>query len=380
MLWTLAFAICLLGCSRLHQKSIAIDREPMIRVLLTHASGKIPPLISVNGPYQIVSADKKILAQGNQLVAVRFYARDSMVWMGEQGVARELWVLPLTDSRVEVNRVPYYGNLQCITSEPNQLQVINTLPLENYVSCVLGGEMPLSWAPAALQAQAIVSRTYALYEKAQKAERPFDVYDSVLSQVYPGIPGETPLARALVRDTTGMVLLYNNALFKTFFHSTCGGHTARITDVFAYPDITPLGGRECPFCRAGKYFEWEYHADFGELQQMARNLRLPSCNGIAAGKQDGNGRLITIDVYYAALQKKSVEATAIRKALGEERLRSTCFTMEESGNGMLFRGRGWGHGIGMCQTGAGQMAAENFTPIQIVEFYYPGAKVYRLWK
>jgi stage II sporulation protein D len=199
--------------------------------------------------------------------------------------------------------------------------------------------------------------------------------------VYGGIPKETPYARAIVRSTNGIVLLYQNTLFKTFFHSTCGGHTASVSQVFPYPDITPLSGRFCPFCQGSKYFDWEFEADLATLNLMVKDFKLTEpFMGFAPGQRDQGGRFVTLELYYGQNQKKAISAVDIRKYFKEAKLRSTFFAMKATPNGILFQGHGWGHGVGMCQVGAAAMGEKGFSASEILQFYYPGANIYCLWK
>lgn len=364
-------------------RPLLVSGEPVIKVLLTHASGKNPALVATTGAYQICDGQNQILYKGERLSPQKLQIQGGIVCAGPYRATDKLWIKTVGDSFLEVNRVRYYGDIFCVIQNSKELQVVNVLPMEKYVGCVLGAEMPLSWPQAALQTQAIIARSYALYEKCSRKERDFDVYDTVLSQVYPGIPGETPYARAIVRSTTGDVLLYQNGLFKAFFHSTCGGHTANALDAFTtpMPDITPLMGRPCPFCEGSKYFNWQFHADIADLEMLLNQFKLPPpLIGLAPGKKDKGGRILNLEIHHGDQQKKSISASQLRKALGEEKLRSTLFEMKAAADGIVFEGRGWGHGVGLCQVGAAGMAERGFSAVQILEFYYPGTNLYQLWK
>ena len=366
-------------------KSMVITSEPLVRVLLSHASDDRPAVLATTGTYKILDTAHRPVAQGDRLAPSRVTATAEKITLGDrQFSGGSLWLCPTGDSKVVVNSITYYGNLHLLvngTGKANGVNVVNMVPMENYIACVLSGEMPLSWPDEALQAQAIIARSYALYEKIRNSERNFDVYDTVQSQVYPGIAVVNAHVNAIVTATTGIVLFYRDQPFKTFFHSTCGGYTANAAQVFGHTDITPLSGRPCPFCKESKYCDWQYEADVGTLNLLVQDLKLiPPFVGLAIAQKDKYGRVLTIEVHFAGNRNKIVEAQQIRLLLGAEKLRSTLFEMEATPNSIIFHGKGWGHGVGLCQNGAAKMASEGFSALQIVEFYYPGAAAYRLWK
>lgn len=364
--------------------------EPSMRVLLSH--GKTPPEISTGGAYHLITGGR-IVQKGKALSPAKLTGRGQEIFLGGHKCADdEMYLKTLDDGKVKVNQREYYGDLHCTVKKAGELQVVNVVPMEKYVTCVLGGEMPLDLAQeAALEAQAIIARTYALYEKMHHEERDFDVYDTVQSQVYRGLEMETPYARAIVKKTRGIVILYQNAVFKTFFHSTCGGHTASAAQVFDYPDITPLSGRPCPFCTTSKYYTWQYLADVSDLELMLSKLKLASpFHGLAVTVQDRAGRVLAMEVHYGKGKKIALKASDVRSALEANKLRSTLFGIKAVENGILFEGRGWGHGVGMCQIGAMEMAKPSltesgvtragFSAFDIIRFYYPASQIYRLWQ
>ena len=378
----LFFLFCLCGCRRKKPKIFSIKTEPLIRVLLVHASDKKSASIATTGSYEILDKDYNVISKGKKFFRARISARKGHIWIGLKKYAKkEIWLQTPSNSKIIVNKKTYYGDLRCFVGKSGKLQVVNILAMEPYIACVLGGEMPLNWHQNALRAQTIIARTYALYEKLHNKKENFDVYDTVRSQVYRGIIAESDdYAHAITKSTQGQVLLYKNALFKCFFHSTCGGHTTNAAPVFGYSDITPLSGRKCPFCQTGKYYNWQYHATHQELSDMMKKLKIPfALTGLSLGKKNKYGRLESIWVHYKK-GKKEIPASTIRSILGTSRLRSTFFVIGRSPNGVIFQGRGWGHGVGMCQVGAKEMGDRGFSCEDILRFYYPGADIYTLWK
>jgi stage II sporulation protein D len=134
---------------------------------------------------------------------------------------REVWIGPPDKASAGATLLlggkPFRGRVQ-VRLNGGQLQAINHVPLELYLMSVVGSEMPASWPQAALQAQAVAARTYALSRR--RPSEPFDLRATVVSQVYRGVDGETPSTRQAVASTSGQVLLYNNAPIEAVFHSS----------------------------------------------------------------------------------------------------------------------------------------------------------------
>jgi stage II sporulation protein D len=199
-----------------------------VRVLLAEGRAKVQ--ISSKKPFRVVDArgKKRRLAPGTLTLAPG----------APKGKLKRLR-LPL---RFEPGATPlrlgenaYRGSL-VVHVQNGKLTVVNRLPLDRYLRGVVPWEMPDHWHPEALKAQAVVARSYAL--ATLKPSKLFDVYDDVRSQVYGGIRAEEVSTNLAVGATAGRVLTWNGRIATTFYHSTSGGRTAAIADV--WPRATPL--------------------------------------------------------------------------------------------------------------------------------------------
>ena len=146
---------------------------------------------------------------------------------------RPLWVDPQpvdpNDALFSLGRRRFRGRLQ-VRPEGQGLQAINHIKVESYLPSVVGGEMPASWPQAALRAQAVAARTYALRQR--KPSAPFDLKATVASQVYKGIEAETPSTRQAVASTRSQVLMHGNGLINAVFHSSSGGNTENSGEIW----------------------------------------------------------------------------------------------------------------------------------------------------
>ena len=216
-----------------------------------------------------------------------------------------------------------------------------------------------SWPPTAHQAQAIVARTYAYWRMADRQDQRFDLHATVLDQNYLGMAKERPGFRTAVDRTRGMVLLYKMKLFRCYYHSTCGGHTEAVDN--AFPDSSKTRSAasiEAALRRAGTPV-----AGVAKVEVTARTA---------------SGRALEITVTSKTNRRVVRRASDFRLAVGPRTLPSTFIEILPTASGFAFRGRGWGHGVGLCQWGSRGMARKGCSATDILMHYYPGATLRRL--
>jgi stage II sporulation protein D len=263
-----------------------------------------------------------------------------------------------------------------IRGGPRGLEVIEVLPLEDYVAGVVAGELPPGFPAEAQRAQAVAARTYALVRKieAQARGRAWDVGAGVLSQVYAGAAPGVP-ARAAAEATAGEVLTWGNEPVEAYFHSACGGRTERGADALGR-DLVYLAPVECGFCDGAPRLRWSVPIAADALGRAA-GLGRPA-TGVRVAERTGTGRASRVEIL-AGTRRVSLDATDLRQRLGWSRLPSLAFAVRESGGSFVFEGRGAGHGAGLCQWGAAGMARAGRTHVEILLHYYPGTEIRRMY-
>jgi len=294
----------------------------------------------------------------------------------------------------------FRGKLELAADSTNGcFDAVNLVPLEPYLAGVVGAEMPKYWEPAALQAQAIAARTYCLYIKKRfGANRRWDVRRTEANQVYRGLAAESMQVWQAVNKTWGQVLVCKfpdgkEDLFPSYYSSTCGGHTDSAKNVFGQ-DFPPLAARPCPYCKKvakPAFFFWpmvkldkalvrdRLFARYPQLRELGDIVK------IVAVRQSDYGdfqRLTSVKLIGSTGKTSFLRAEDFRLCLDPtgSKLRSTIFKLEDAGRQWVFvEGRGYGHGVGMCQCGAEGMARQGWTAEEILQYYYPGSRLKQIY-
>ena len=283
----------------------------------------------------------------------------------------------------------YEGWLEVhVPTNESKWKLVNRLPLEKYLIGVLPGEMPVGDAPmASLAAQAVASRSYALFQiLVRPDDRRIHVKNDTRSQVYLG--GGVPHPRVLeaVESTRGEVLLLDGKVFESFFHSTCGGATRDVEDCFGGDAIAALVGVSCRTCTKSKYYRWNSRLSLASLAKALaptcrkHKIDLGTIQKIEPVEPGIGGHCSYVRVTHS---KGSFELDAdkfrrICRDLGAQ-FRSTSFIAERKGKDIVIYGRGWGHGVGLCQVGAMGLAEKGNGYSAILKHYYSGVEVNPLW-
>jgi len=321
----------------------------------------------------------------------------------------EIVVSPESPYVFRLNGQGYRGRLKlALDRDGRTFNAINLVPLEPYLAGVVGAEMHNYWEPQALQAQAIAARTYCLFIKNRfGVNRQYDVSRTQASQVYNGISAESTQVWNAVESTHGKVLVtkdpqresrwssgvLSRGVFPAYYSSVCGGHTADSEKIFG-DSFGPLKGVLCPYCkdvaRLGLFF-WpmaQMDRDAVTSQLTARYPKLKTLGPIKeiiATEKDDYGqfsRLTHIKLVGQTGKTDTLRAEDLRLALDPSgrKIRSTICHIVPWGNGWAFlAGRGWGHGVGMCQHGAQGMARLGRSAEEILEYYYPGAEIVSIY-
>lgn len=255
------------------------------------------------------------------------------------------------------------------------------LPLEDYVAHVLSVEASTDNQPESLKALAVTVRTYALKNLGRHKDQGYDFCRTTHCQRFEST-APAPAAINAAQQTTGLTLRDdNNAVADTYFSASCGGMTSNLETLWGAPAPKYLSGVRDDYCHAGANSHW---TDAIPPERMAAALRSDprtdvgeTIRELIVSRRDQTGRAELISI--TGRQKRVVSGWEFKlivgRVLGWNVLKSSRFTISRSGSAFVFQGTGFGHGLGLCQEGAHEMAQRGYNFRQILAKYFPGASV-----
>jgi SpoIID/LytB domain protein len=390
---------------------------PLVRIGLAEEQTSIA--VKAGGPYILRLPGEKPLFTGRAPEQLWAEMRNGKLFLLDQGrktlvIAAEPVVLEYQDpenttlvSGFTLEDRSYRGSIE-FRPEQAGITLINILNIEEYLYGVIPAEMPAYWPIEALKAQAIAARSYTLaclgdYNRDVPKAKGFDLYGSVLSAAYRGVSGEARATTAAVDATRGMYLTAGGKPLKAYYSANHGGYSEDSRSVWgmstfntAVPDkllnsrTSPLSLDELarwirerprsyasvPNLHSSQAYRWEKWVAAEEIR--SRNAADGNTIGeilqVISRGRGISGRINEVEIRgtQGTLQ---IKGDRIRSRLGG--LRSNLFTIRSKlgKNGrpeyFIFQGAGWGHGVGLDQSGAAGMAQAGFTAAQILQHYYP---------
>ncbi|HEX7714676.1 MAG TPA: SpoIID/LytB domain-containing protein [Bacillota bacterium] len=405
---------------------------PTIRIGLAEGISQL--FLKTSPEYTLTTMDLKTIAAGSENTVLQFKANpEGITVLNEAGTVLYQTAQPLilTYENPSATTIlfdmaygqgsfwagradrTYRGRIELIPMSQSAtaptITVVNQLNVEEYLYAVVPSEISSSWPRAAQEAQAIAARTYAFANLGGFAGRGFDLMATVASQVYNGVGAETPAARAAVDATRGQILTYNGKPIAAFFHGNSGGFTGSSADLWnldlsylrPQADLllpaTVAGGRMDPadlwnwllsrpltYSSQPKYsaassYRWSFWISRVQLERrLNQGDKLGQIRSLTISGRGDNGMVKQVLITGTGGSYR-LKGDKIRSAMGG--LRSNLFVVEAKlgKDGLpeyfIFSGAGWGHGIGMDQSGAAGMAAAGYSSTDILKHYYPGTQL-----
>jgi len=271
--------------------------------------------------------------------------------------------------------------------------IVRRVPLEEYVEAAILSEFaPASGDPGVvermLQVQAIVGRTYALAHLARHGQQGFDFCATTHCQLFQPARLQTsrwaPQAATAARRTARMVLWYGPGPARAVFHADCGGHTSNAVDVWGGAARPYLVARADDGAAGEVHAKWTFEASRSAVQRALntdpRTRVGARLDRIEILDRDGAGRAARVAL--GGAQARIVRGEALRevlaRAFGARAIKSTWFDVRPEPTGFVFEGRGFGHGVGLCQAGALARIRAGVKPTAILQRYFPGTKLVAL--
>jgi stage II sporulation protein D len=280
-------------------------------------------------------------------------------------------------------------------------QVVRDVPLEEYVAITALSEL----APAAgddqmLEVQAIISRTYAVAHIGRHNREGFDLCATTHCQLFE--PGRLQTSRwaaaaaEAVRQTAGVILTFQAAPVQAVYHADCGGRTSAASAVWGGGGRAYLLSRRDDGPAGNAHTSWQFRVTrdaLGNALQTSTSGSTPdlgvtgSLESVEVTERDEAGRAREVVARWQPLTKKQKDHSvclrgddfrnALTRAFGARAIRSTLFEIDHDAKAFTFTGRGFGHGVGLCQAGALARLRRGATPAEVLEYYYPGTTLDR---
>ncbi|MGM0368808.1 MAG: SpoIID/LytB domain-containing protein [Bacillota bacterium] len=277
---------------------------------------------------------------------------------------------PANNDLVNIDARDYKGKIKLFNTGQT-MNVINQVGFKDYLASVIGSEIDPEWPMEAIKAQAVVARTYALCNLNSYASQGYNLSNTIYSQAYKGDHVTTSKTYQAVEETAGEVLTYKGELISAVYHSNSGGKTAQGSTVWGgdTPYLQSVDSKDS----AAPHYQWQKEYTIDQLEEILalKKSKLEDIKAIKLESVGPSGRPSQV-VIEGANREISVDSSKFRFWLD---LRSTKFSVTKLEDGYLFEGNGWGHGVGMSQWGAYQMAIDGFEYREILDHYYQNTKL-----
>ncbi len=365
---SLLVVICCLVAFLSNGKNLRIglfEKDPVKSILVKYNIGR----------YGLLSESKQLgFFQGKRdKLSVKAYGDKVVVYLNNKKLGSYVWFRMNKQSKLNSlllfphNKEKRYRGDIVFYASKGELQVVNEVDLDEYVKGVVKGEVGYGYNKEYYKVQAVISRTYGLFLHKHK-EDGFDLCDHTHCQVYKGINYDKNIDQA-VNETAGEVIVDSTiGYLNTLFHSNCGGQTVT-TDYVWNKKLSNLESIKDTHCRKSSQANWRRTISKDRFVRYLSNKTNRTKEYVLGKKLD------FVQGYrkkYYKIGGKKIKLTKIRSYFG---LKSTFFSVHDIGEKIIITGRGYGHGVGLCQEGAIAMSKKNYSYKEIIKFYYTGINV-----
>jgi stage II sporulation protein D len=380
-------------------------RVPFVRVLLKDSEPKVT--LESRGSFAIecISAGKQSVYYSTRPVVVlteqgKLTVENDKQLLIQKGVD-EVNIIPRgKENRIRVDKKRYRGIVKCRPDGAN-VELINIVYVEDYLKGVVPAEIGprTEQEVEAVKAQAVAARTYTMSHLQQYEGEQFDMKSTIIDQVYDGFDSENKLVNDAIEATAGRVAVYQDQFINAYYHSTCGGMTDNIADVWERVDIAYLKAvADSGACSWSKYYSWsESYTEQqlrGRIEQYlsndrGRDMRVARITDVVIRDRTAGGRVLTLSVRTEdevyKFHKDRIRWVIGRTSNPDLILPSDRFDLDISRRAdgqiesVVFRGKGYGHGVGMCQCGAIGMARTGSSFEKILRHYYAGIDIRKFY-
>lgn len=346
--------------------------NPMIRVLLFKTSS--PVILQSLTPFTTEQGreGKKKLKR----IEVRSYSNQNIIY-NRKIIQKHLLLSnqgsTLVKKKEKSGFLRYWGEIE-IHPFTGGIYVINVLPIENYLEGVLNAEISTKWDMDVVKAQAIIARTFALFKRNERKNKLWHVTSGSGDQVYLGMNVADLRGRFAIRKTHGMTVYHQGKLAQTFYHSNCGGITEDPAAIWS-SSMSYLKVKNVPYGQEDPRYYWSQKLSERELLRIARRSgqQIYSLNDLKIASWTTSNRAAKLKFFGDSTV--TLLAKDFRRLAGYKKIQSLLFTVAQVPGGYLFEGQGNGHGVGLCQWAAKEMADLGYSYKKILHYFYTNIRI-----
>lgn len=274
-----------------------------------------------------------------------------------------------SDSPIYVDKIKRnYGGAISFRVNNKKLDIVNRVDMDEYLKGVLPKEMSPSFPMESLKAQALCSRSFAINNYNKFIKNGYNLDDTTRSQVYYGKDVEEKTTNKAVEETVGQVIKYDGKVAETIFCASSGGYTVASSEAWGGNSVPYLISKEDPY----SVHPWKYELKNSDLKKL--NLS----DVFSVSLDYNNSNRVNNLTFATSKGDVKIKATDFRKKIGNTIIKSTLFDVNVIGNKVFVSGKGYGHGVGMSQYGAVEMAKKGSNYKDIIEFYFPGTNIEKI--
>lgn len=337
---------------------------------------------TIDGGYDVVADSLKIKFDINDIMQITIIGNKMAVKClnGEIGTFSKIKLIALIDvSSFKIKSVSpdlkprtYDDNL-IITVKDNQLVIVNEVALENYIAGVVESESGYKANSEFYKTQAVLCRTWALFNFDKHLSDGYQLCDDVHCQAYHDKCMVNPVIIESAKITEGLVIADTSMMIITAtFHSNCGGQTVKSEDVWGKPR-SYLKSVQDTFCKYERCAWWEKKIS---LDTFINYLQI---NGFKISRNSfGKDSIVFSQPYRLTWFSFGGDSMLLKKMRTDLKLKSTFFSISKQGNEIIFKGKGYGHGVGLCQEGAMRMAEVGYKYEEIIKYYFKNTNLVSL--
>lgn len=379
-------------------------RLPFVRVLLENGQKELTIGGGRSFSVECMRGDNSFVYYSSQPVTIRQKNGKMSVWLKNNKIDdnfNEVLIMPRhKNDLLEISDSRYRGIFKILPHGVN-LQLINIVHMDDYLKGVVPPELGKVGKSEieAVKAQAVAARTYAMSHLSQYPDEPYDMKSDVSDQVYHGVRVEKSLVSKAIDQTRGYVIKYDDKLINAYYHSTCGGSTDDINEVWnkvRAPYLQAVTDED--YCSWSKYYNWKESYSAKQLKlrieqylssERGRQIKIGKIQDIIVKSHTTGGRVaemtVKTDQGNYSFGKDRIRWVFTRSTNPELILPSAGFSIdtEVDARGNLTRvdfvGGGYGHGVGMCQCGALGMSRQGRAYEDILTHYYSNVKLAKLY-